>query len=318
MREMPAKIFVFVQLEVPFALGPPDGRYLMREEPGAEPAHILVLRSEREATTQATVIDAVALSAEQQARAWLDALDEQEELSKAVARLNQAILAYRIASANPAVQGIAAEQAERIAIGWGTGEQVADGRFSEAREVAVSAAAPGRRLGGLLPPKRTPASVRRPHERFAALLGARDEALLSEELTLRARADLEAGRLDHAAIELERAYWAALSELASVPEPQPGGGRGSRRRLTMGIADRVAELRRIYPDVLSQAQAVFPGGPEDPGTPADLAAGGEGHTEEARRVRPTDSGEGADGPDPEVLAQALARLEAALRARAVH
>ena len=47
-----------------------------------------------------------------------------------------------------------------------------------------------------------PAALR-PQERLAELLGARGATLLCEELVLRARLDLDNGRLAHAAIELQ-------------------------------------------------------------------------------------------------------------------
>ena len=62
-------------------------------------------------------------------------------------------------------------------------------------------------------PRRSRRSKHRPADRLAALLSARDATLASEELTLRARADLECGRDREAALQLEAALLAALSEL---------------------------------------------------------------------------------------------------------
>ena len=58
-----------------------------------------------------------------------------------------------------------------------------------------------------------------PEERFAAILGGRDQALACEELVLRARADLDAGRVREAALEARVALEALLAEL-------PGGTDG--------------------------------------------------------------------------------------------
>ncbi|MDQ3936212.1 MAG: hypothetical protein M3340_16455, partial [Actinomycetota bacterium] len=41
----PGARFRFVQFEFAFPLGPPDGRYLTRADPDAEPDHILVLHT---------------------------------------------------------------------------------------------------------------------------------------------------------------------------------------------------------------------------------------------------------------------------------
>ena len=35
---MPERLFVFIQLEFPWALGPADGRYLLRAQPTASPS----------------------------------------------------------------------------------------------------------------------------------------------------------------------------------------------------------------------------------------------------------------------------------------
>jgi hypothetical protein len=75
----------------------------------------------------------------------------------------------------------------------------------------------------------------RPQERLAELLGARSEELLCEELALRARLDLDHGRLPHAAIELDGALTAALSELGGEHRPD--------------LAPRVAELEALRPGV---------------------------------------------------------------------
>ena len=76
-------------------------------------------------------------------------------------------------------------------IGFGSGEQVADGLWEAA--VALPADRRGRRADT------------RPVERLAALMAGRDAALACEELALRARADLDAGRDREAAIQLEAA-----------------------------------------------------------------------------------------------------------------
>jgi hypothetical protein len=54
-----------------------------------------------------------------------------------------------------------------------------------------------------------------PEERFAALLGGRTAALAGEELVLRARADLAAGRPREAALQARVALEALVAELPS-------------------------------------------------------------------------------------------------------
>ena len=300
---VPEQLFLFIQLEFPWALGPPDGRYLLRAKDGAEPQHVLVLgtlgarritpgryprsgggprgpfgrRRARSramatpepapvATARATVVDPVSVSAERQAKAWLDDLDAEHETRAAVAVVNRALHSQRIAAANPYLHEVSPAQALVIRAGWGEGEQVAYGHWLHAREL------PWRGDGGRRRRRRRSGdrtAALRPEERLAQLLGARGSILLCEELALRARLDLEEGRLAHAALELDRALSAALPEL-----------RGEDRH---DLALRIGELEQLRPGVAAQARAAMPG----------------------------DSG----ALEEEVVRHALERLEAALRAR---
>jgi hypothetical protein len=283
------RLFTFVQLELPWELGPPDGRYLLRKALGPDSGtaeHVVVLatvgaarrgllgrRSKTRSTdavpapvpvARATVIDAVALSAEGQARAWMAQLDPERDASAAAAVLNRLLFAHRLASASAHVHEISPSQALVVRAGFGEGEQVAEGLWSEARELVPGEGRARRRAAAL-----------RPQERLAALLAGKGQALLCEELVLRARGDVEQGRLSHAAIELDRAYEAALSELPSL-----------RRN---DLEQRISELRDLAP-ALREAAATA------------LSAARPG---------------GSDGavPDEATVRHALERLEAALRAR---
>ena len=40
---MPEQLFLFIQLEFPWALGPADGRYLLRRSADGEPERVVVL-----------------------------------------------------------------------------------------------------------------------------------------------------------------------------------------------------------------------------------------------------------------------------------
>jgi hypothetical protein len=268
---MPERLFLFLQFEFPWELGPPDGRYLLRSRAGAEPERVVVLgtlgaarRAERPwrrqmprqrrgaelepgsvqptpvPTARATIVDPVPLAAERQARAWLADLDAEREADAAVAVLNRVLHFHRIASADPYVHEVSSAQALVIRAGWGEGEQVADGLWRHARELP-------RRDGERTPSgrrrRRGRSAALRPQERLAELLGARGAALLCEELALRARLDLDQDRVAHAALELEAGYAAALGEL-----------RGEHRE---DLAIRIDELEELQEGVAAQAEAAL-------------------------------------------------------------
>jgi len=269
------RLFLFVQLEFPWELGPPDGRYLLRGGPEREPEHVVVLgtvgatrrpegmlRARRRtrsrpatpepapvAITRATVIDPVAVAGDAQARAWLAQLDPERETRSAVGVLGGVLHAYRIATADPYIHEPSPARALVIRAGWGEGEQVADGHWRHALELPWKEPHTRRRVAAL-----------RPQERLTVLLSGREQALLCEELTLRARRDLDQERLAHATVELQSAYAAALSELGGEDRPD--------------LTERVVELRKLS---------------------ATIAASAE--------------------PDEHPVRHALERLEAALRAR---
>jgi hypothetical protein len=288
---VPERLFLFVQFEFPWDLGPPDGRYLLRAAGSGEPERVVVLgtlgatragvprrRPRRRArpapplpepaevtVARATIVDPVSLSAERQAQAWLEALDREREVDAAAAVLNRVLYFHRIACADPYVREISPSQALVIRAGWGEGEQVAGGRWLLARELPGAAQGGG----GRWPGGRRYSAALRPGERLAQLMGGRAEPLLCEELTLRARLDLDQGRSRHAAIELLAAYEAALPEL-----------RGEERE---DLAPRIAELEELSPGVAEAQRAAR--APAEP------------------------------GPSEQTLRHALERLEAALRAR---
>ena len=139
--------------------------------------------------------------------------------------LNRVLYAHRIAGAAPHIHEISPTQALVVRAGFGEGEQVADGLWSDARELVLSRRRAGKR-----------ASVLRPQERLALLLSGRGEALVCEELALRARLDLDHGRLALGAIELDRAYAAALRELANEQRPDMQTRIGELRELSAGVA----------------------------------------------------------------------------------
>jgi hypothetical protein len=296
---MPQRLFIFVQMEFPWILGPPDGRYLLRAHQDGEPERVVVLGTlasrrsgagrqrpgsrpsilrrsggvqaapepEPVSTTRVTVIDPISLSAENQARAWLEDLNGDHDVLATVAVINRVLHAHRIAAADPYVHEVSPAQALTIRAGWGEGEQVADGRWLHAHELPWTGQARG--SGGSLRGGRARSLALRPQERLAELLGARSRTLLCEELALRARLDIDQGRTTHAALELDRALAMAPIEL-----------RGEARQ---DLAIRIAELEQLHAGVVEQAEGAL--------------------------------AEGAWEPDADVLTHALERLEAALRAR---
>jgi hypothetical protein len=276
-------VFRFVQVELPWALGPPDGRYLVRPEAAqtASPTHVLVFatlgaperrrlagrRHRRDvepepgptavATGRATVIDVGAPMDEAQARAWLADAGE-EALEAGLAVLNRALHSFRVITADPYLQPVGRPQAIVARIGFGAGEEVAEGRWTAAKELTVPEG------------RRRRSRILAPQARLAALLGSREAALACEELTLRARLDLDQGRPREAALQLLVALDAALAELAA-------GSQGAE------LAGRLDELRGQRDPVAGAAQAALSG----PLSEADASA----------------------------VAFALERVEAALRAR---
>ena len=157
-------------------------------------------------TARATVVRAEAFASREAAGGWLDELRGNEEAAQAevegaLRTLNRALRARRAATADPWLAEVSAERALVTRIGYGRGEAVAEGRFGEAIELPRAGA------------RRVKRSMEAPEERFAALLGAREQALAGEELVLRARADLEAGCGREAALQARVALEALIAEL---------------------------------------------------------------------------------------------------------
>jgi hypothetical protein len=148
--------------------------------------------------------------------------------------LNHALHAFRVATADPYVQPVGRGQAIAARVGFGAGEEVADGLWSAAKELAAPEGR-RRRVRGLAP-----------QARLAAVLGSRQPALACEELALRARLDLDHARPREAALQLLVALDAALAELAA--DPHAGE-----------LADRLAELRAQREPVAAAAQAALSG-----------------------------------------------------------
>lgn len=163
-------------------------------------------------TTRATVVRPQPFADAGEAERWLaEARREADaELAAAVAVVNRALHAHRVAAADPYAADVAPERALVARIGYGGGDAVADGRFDDAWELPR----PARER-----PKR---SMEAPEERFAAILGGREAALAAEDLVLRARADLTAGRTREAALTARVALEALIAETGAPLDDQRG------------------------------------------------------------------------------------------------
>jgi hypothetical protein len=206
-------------------LGAPERRLLRgrrgREVDKAEPAAV--------PTSRATVVRPLPFDSEERASAWLSSVRKEEEardaeLGEAIAVVNRAVHAHRLAAADPTLTELSLERALVARIGFGDGTRVAEGRFQSAWEVPRQGA-------------KTKRSMEAPEERFAAILAGREPALPAEVLVLRARADLDAGRLREAALQ---ARVALESLLSGMPPGFRGRGELEEERQTVGRAANAA------------------------------------------------------------------------------
>jgi hypothetical protein len=154
-------------------------------------------------TSRATIVHAGALESAAAGDAWVDRGEEEreEEVAAAARELNFVLRSHRAAASDPYTRDVRAEHALVVRLGYGEGEQVADGRFERAIELPKE------------PPKRKRGDALAPQERLAAVLGGRDALLVGEELALRARLDLDAGRPREAALQARIALESLLGEL---------------------------------------------------------------------------------------------------------
>jgi hypothetical protein len=182
----------------------------------------------------ATVVQPSAFGSTEDASAWLkelkadkDALEA--ELSSALAVVNRALRFWRAARADPYLGQLSLDRAAIVRVGFGGGDAVADGRYADAFEVPQ----PKRR--------RVKRSMEAPEERFAALLGARKPALVAEELVLRARADLDAGRPRESALQARVALEALIAELSVLAELRDAVGATANAALEGDLSDSELE-----------------------------------------------------------------------------
>jgi hypothetical protein len=185
-------------------------------------------------TSRVTVIDVgEPLGDLARAQAWLQTAGEGALLC-GLRVLNHALHTFRVVSADPYLNVVGRDQVLVARIGFGDGEQVADGLWTEALEL-ISGGGRQRR-----------ARMLAPQAGFAAVLGRRRRTLVCEELTLRARLDVGQGHDRQAALQMLIALDAALAELALDPA-------------VPALAERLEELRGRRDAVAAAAQAALTG-----------------------------------------------------------
>jgi len=172
-------------------------------------------------TARATLVRAAPLDSPAEAAAWLETLRKdtdalERETLDAARELNAVLHAHRVATADPWASEVRPEQAVVTRVGYATGDQAAEGRFAEAYEVPT----------GTSRTRRTEHLA--PQERLAAILGGQDRPLVSEDLVLRARADLEGGRIREAALQCRIALEGLLAD-ADAQGDMPLGDLAGRR-----------------------------------------------------------------------------------------
>ena len=121
-----------------------------------------------------------------------------QELREATRIVNRALNAVRAESRDPLVQEIGATKALAIRMGHGTGDELAEGRWTEASQL------PHQRRGRLEDVD--------PQSRVAAVLAGREEVHPAETLMQRARLDAQQGRDAEARYGLQAARGALREE----------------------------------------------------------------------------------------------------------
>jgi len=201
------------------------------------------------------------------AEAWLDKVRDdrglvEAEISAALELINAAVNAHRAATLDAAIADVAAHAALSVRIGFGTGEQLAEGEYERAIEIPVSE-------------RRRRAEVLRPQERVADVLGGREGVAACELMLIRARADLDAGRTREAALQLRAGVEALLAEREALAAPDQDADFAALEKrseatasaaaaaaagaLTAERAAEVADTLRIAERVLRRKRALGQG-----------------------------------------------------------
>lgn len=182
--------------------------------------------------TRLTVIRPGAFADRDEAERWLRDIAASSEradelLAEGIGIVNRALHAHRLATQDPHGGGVSAAYALATRLGYGTGDELADGRWSDALDVPAATG------------PRDRAEALRPQERLAATLGRHEASDACETLLLRARADVDAERIREAALQLRVGLEALLAELK--PGAAPTGVGGPADSLSSDHAARQAE-----------------------------------------------------------------------------
>jgi len=182
------------------------------------------------AMTRATVIAAEPFADAAAAAEWLRGCEAggdrvAAEIEEALELVNVAVSAHRIAAQDPYVRDLVTSDAQHVRLGYGTGDEVVEGRWQDAL---------------VIPPERARRGPRRrmlsPHEEMAGMLsGRRPGGQPSEELLLRARLDLDHGRVVEAAL-IVRAVVEALAAEGHAAE-----GPAAERLAQAALAGELSE-----------------------------------------------------------------------------
>ena len=173
-------------------------------------------RSETPTTVGVTTVTLVRahepLGGESEAREWLAGLEDddfiQSLFDETFGSIDRALAAEAAASGRPYAAAPSLEQVLGAKIGFGDGDHVADGRYTDALEVDAR--------GGTAGPRRERLGRTRPLARIAAILGQKEQAAACEFLVPRVRADLDAGRVLAAGLAIETAARATVVEFDGV------------------------------------------------------------------------------------------------------
>jgi hypothetical protein len=283
----------FVELEFTHGLGPPPGRYLVRG-PGSTPpapapatgaapalpigsADVLLVRVDQAPAARSPLLrrsrprqvepggppaevpvyvaallfatrafDERAGADAALARWRADAASAEPLVQEALAVLNRAVRAYRAAAAHPYVVEVTRADARAVRIGHG-GADLVRGEWEDA---VVLPAPQGSRLGR--------AARLRPTEIVADVLAGRGSILDGEDVLLRAVLDIEQGRPDAAAGQLELAIALLIGEPGGPgPALHEAGERSTRMREQLRDGhDREAALAELSAVAAEVGEAV--------------------------------------------------------------
>ncbi len=265
---MSTQAFPFVQFDLASDYGLVPGRYPVRpaDQPDGEPEDVLVFevvdaligrprRRRRNRSRdvgpedavptlqirRATVVRAEPFGDEAAAAEWLARTSRSDsELEDIVGRglkvLNRALHAHRTAAQDAYVPDISAERALAVRVGYGAGEAVASGEWSEAVDVPTPE------------PRVRRAESLQPQERVARVLGGRETVDLCETFLLRARADLDAGRAREAVLELRSAVAVLLVELEGTGGPEQAADLENLASRREALSAAAAAAVRSAPD----------------------------------------------------------------------